>query len=116
DLAEQEPTIRGLGPTTTAAIERFRRSGTVASPGRTTNGAAMRALPVGWVLPHDQAERRRQVTIAMSRATHADPAALVAACVSATRSEEHTSELQSLAYLVCRLLLEKKNRMIPETP
>src|SRR2546423_3850177 len=29
----------------------------------------------------------------------------VRACV---RSEEHTSELQSLAYLVCRLLLEKK--------
>src|SRR2546425_6290406 len=27
-----------------------------------------------------------------------------------TRSEEHTSELQSLAYLVCRLLLEKKKR------
>src|SRR5687767_15676466 len=27
---------------------------------------------------------------------------------SAFRSEEHTSELQSLAYLVCRLLLEKK--------
>src|SRR2546425_7324036 len=26
------------------------------------------------------------------------------------RSEEHTSELQSLAYLVCRLLLEKKNK------
>src|SRR5205823_14104414 len=26
----------------------------------------------------------------------------------AARSEEHTSELQSLAYLVCRLLLEKK--------
>src|SRR5205823_11013334 len=28
------------------------------------------------------------------------------------RSEEHTSELQSLAYLVCRLLLEKKNSAI----
>src|SRR2546425_9458306 len=28
------------------------------------------------------------------------------------RSEEHTSELQSLAYLVCRLLLEKKKIMI----
>src|SRR2546425_9735813 len=27
------------------------------------------------------------------------------------RSEEHTSELQSLAYLVCRLLLEKKKRI-----
>src|SRR2546425_9699090 len=46
------------------------------------------------------------------------------------RSEEHTSELQSLAYLVCRLLLEKKKtkeqiqtwtgscveRAAPETP
>src|SRR2546425_354461 len=30
-----------------------------------------------------------------------------------TRSEEHTSELQSLAYLVCRLLLEKKIRKLP---
>src|SRR2546423_8297982 len=29
---------------------------------------------------------------------------------STARSEEHTSELQSLAYLVCRLLLEKKKR------
>src|SRR2546425_2754791 len=28
----------------------------------------------------------------------------------AERSEEHTSELQSLAYLVCRLLLEKKKK------
>src|SRR2546425_2495811 len=29
---------------------------------------------------------------------------------STSRSEEHTSELQSLAYLVCRLLLEKKKK------
>src|SRR2546425_9447242 len=29
---------------------------------------------------------------------------------SSFRSEEHTSELQSLAYLVCRLLLEKKKK------
>src|SRR2546423_7733696 len=29
--------------------------------------------------------------------------------ISSARSEEHTSELQSLAYLVCRLLLEKKD-------
>src|SRR3712207_7152354 len=28
------------------------------------------------------------------------------------RSEEHTSELQSRQYLVCRLLLEKKNKQI----
>src|SRR2546425_8453281 len=35
------------------------------------------------------------------------------------RSEEHTSELQSLAYLVCRLLLEKKkkqNTPLKKTP
>src|SRR2546423_7768436 len=31
------------------------------------------------------------------------------------RSEEHTSELQSLAYLVCRLLLEKKKKTNPKT-
>src|SRR2546425_2113851 len=31
------------------------------------------------------------------------------------RSEEHTSELQSLAYLVCRLLLEKKKMTIKTT-
>src|SRR5205823_8761146 len=29
-----------------------------------------------------------------------------------TRSEEHTSELQSLAYIVCRLLLEKKKKRL----
>src|SRR2546425_7817325 len=33
----------------------------------------------------------------------------------ARRSEEHTSELQSLAYLVCRLLLEKKKKRKHET-
>src|SRR2546425_9512843 len=34
------------------------------------------------------------------------------ASTDGTRSEEHTSELQSLAYLVCRLLLEKKKKPI----
>src|SRR2546425_6604035 len=33
-----------------------------------------------------------------------------AAAAAHERSEEHTSELQSLAYLVCRLLLEKKKK------
>src|SRR3712207_9015301 len=31
-----------------------------------------------------------------------------------SRSEEHTSELQSRQYLVCRLLLEKKNNLLLE--
>src|SRR5205823_14873466 len=44
----------------------------------------------------------------MTTATNQDdPSLLVHAYV---RSEEHTSELQSLAYLVCRLLLEKKKK------
>src|SRR3712207_8035592 len=37
------------------------------------------------------------------------------ACGRSSRSEEHTSELQSRQYLVCRLLLEKKNR-VPALP
>src|SRR3712207_7775801 len=39
------------------------------------------------------------------------------ASATGTRSEEHTSELQSRQYLVCRLLLEKKTSPIcPRTP
>src|SRR5687767_15621461 len=41
--------------------------------------------------------------------TYVAPQALVNVDHS-MRSEEHTSELQSLAYLVCRLLLEKKKK------
>src|SRR2546425_3764176 len=36
--------------------------------------------------------------------------------VNVARSEEHTSELQSLAYLVCRLLLEKKKKERSKPP
>src|SRR2546425_8966155 len=37
-----------------------------------------------------------------------DYGSIVGGALLCQRSEEHTSELQSLAYLVCRLLLEKK--------
>src|SRR3712207_6972397 len=37
--------------------------------------------------------------------------ACAAACKACGRSEEHTSELQSRQYLVCRLLLEKKKKV-----
>src|SRR5262245_14582418 len=36
-------------------------------------------------------------------------------CKSGSRSEEHTSELQSLRHLVCRLLLEKKKKIHSDT-
>src|SRR3712207_8663550 len=41
-----------------------------------------------------------------------NPARVVFDSLSELRSEEHTSELQSRQYLVCRLLLEKKNRHV----
>src|SRR2546429_7097666 len=37
-------------------------------------------------------------------------------CSTRTRSEEHTSELQSRLHLVCRLLLEKKKRNLANDP
>src|SRR5690625_5435441 len=36
-------------------------------------------------------------------------------CPRYTRSEEHTSELQSRGHLVCRLLLEKKNPLVGQS-
>src|SRR5690606_42030401 len=53
------------------------------------------AVPELQELGHGQADPRRCRRIAM-------------AALPATRSEEHTSELQSRENLVCRLLLEKK--------
>src|SRR3712207_7444724 len=41
-----------------------------------------------------------------------DGAGILTQIPDAFRSEEHTSELQSRQYLVCRLLLEKKNKHI----
>src|SRR2546425_6056031 len=49
----------------------------------------------------DPAEERQALAALRARS---------AARACRSRSEEHTSELQSLAYLVCRLLLEKKKK------
>src|SRR6266404_7074560 len=46
------------------------------------------------------------------RPTAPRPPAGNGAATPRERSEEHTSELQSLAYLVCRLLLEKKKKQL----
>src|SRR5437762_5366523 len=56
-----------------------------------------RGLLISWAMP----------------ATSSPRDAIFAACTSCDngRSEEHTSELQSPMYLVCRLLLEKKKTM-----
>src|SRR2546425_4694637 len=51
--------------------------------------------------------RGRATRAAMAQASR------IARLLGPERSEEHTSELQSLAYLVCRLLLEKKKTLPP---
>src|SRR3712207_8346361 len=53
-------------------------------------------------------ERREGITVDGERP---GPVAPRPAAQPDTRSEEHTSELQSRQYLVCRLLLEKKQRL-----
>src|SRR3989441_1952674 len=54
--------------------------------------------------------RSRSRTFVGSSSTTRIRASVEALALTA-RSEEHTSELQSLAYLVCRLLLEKKKKL-----
>jgi ADP-ribosylglycohydrolase len=88
-LSDQADRIPGLGPSTRAAIGRFRRTGELpdrggdADGGGNTNGAPMRALPVGWATPAHAAELRRRWTIELTRATHAGREAQAAACVAA---------------------------------
>ena len=82
-IAGQAPQIRGLGPSTQRAIEHFRTAGELPQEDGATNGAAMRALPIGWVTPLDAAERRRGLAIELSRATHPSAQAQCAACVIA---------------------------------
>src|SRR2546425_7882945 len=79
-----------------------------------TEGSTSRGMPRSRI--HSGRPRRRatagatrsQVTTACGAAVELSTMSASAKCSHASRSEEHTSELQSLAYLVCRLLLEKK--------
>src|SRR3712207_6923057 len=65
----------------------------------------------GEVLPLQPGEAEDDVEVVRALTLADQPVGLaVAARRAAVRSEEHTSELQSRQYLVCRLLLEKKNK------
>src|SRR3712207_8815480 len=67
-----------------------------ATASRMASGSCTDAV-TGWVI------------VRMSQVTWSSTCASSRVGSSSTRSEEHTSELQSRQYLVCRLLLEKKN-------
>src|SRR5436853_4842477 len=69
----------------------------------------IRRPPRSTLFPYTTLFRSKPVEPA-ARATSAAPAPAVP--VKTERSEEHTSELQSLRHLVCRLLLEKKKKKL----
>src|SRR5438309_3404481 len=68
------------------------------------------ALPIS-VRDSDRTRRPRHLSVRRRRQRHVRIGAADRGEFS--RSEEHTSELQSQFHLVCRLLLEKKNNQIP---
>ncbi len=83
-LAAHDPPVPGMGPSTRAALAQFRRTGAVPDDREgATNGAPMRALPVGWSVPPEQMDLLVARTVELTRATHRSPEALVAACVLA---------------------------------
>src|SRR3712207_7406463 len=80
----------GLAPPGQARVVRAGKNGAPA----VTDGPfpeAKEFLAGYWIVEVDRPERAYEIA------------------AKASRSEEHTSELQSRQYLVCRLLLEKKN-------
>src|SRR2546425_3024219 len=68
------------------------------------------ALPGAWLPPPGDRGRRRPLPLDRRRLGDREDGARPPDGAARRRSEEHTSELQSLAYLVCRLLLEKKKK------
>src|SRR2546425_9572028 len=69
----------------------------------------IRRPPRSTLFPYTTLFRSKEMALELKRICEKCGRTL-ASGVAYIRSEEHTSELQSLAYLVCRLLLEKKKK------
>jgi ADP-ribosyl-[dinitrogen reductase] hydrolase len=82
-LAKALPGMRGVGPTTQAAVRRFLVTDELHATDGSSIGAAMRSLPFGWATPVAAAAQRRELTIRLSRTTHGAPEAIISACVVA---------------------------------
>src|SRR5437899_8687366 len=85
----RRPPRSTLFPYTTLFRSLFVTMGLLAGSGQAAQGLGMIVFPFAFVSSEGEGED-----------DHPQP----------LRSEEHTSELQSLRHLVCRLLLEKKNK------
>src|SRR3989441_857943 len=86
----------------------------VEKAGSKTRGRTSAAIPrpsSSTASPHPPSEMR--TVTRRAPALRAFSSRLIRTSLTSSRSEEHTSELQSLAYLVCRLLLEKKKLSLP---
>src|SRR2546425_5461343 len=95
------PKLTTCCPTAAVGARRATRASTTPSSGPSTARRRLRAwcrrdmtVPIG-ILSTSAISRYERPSRSLNM-------------IIARRSEEHTSELQSLAYLVCRLLLEKK--------
>src|SRR5205823_2764512 len=91
-----------------------------AAPQAGRSGPKSRLLPaVHGVMSAESADRRLSAGVksrpVAQLAERRSPKPQVGGSIPNLRSEEHTSELQSLAYLVCRLLLEKKKKQKKKT-
>jgi ADP-ribosyl-[dinitrogen reductase] hydrolase len=82
-LARALPRMRGAGPSTRAAVQRFVQTGELRASEGSSIGAAMRVLPFGWITPVAARAQRRELTVRLSRTTHGAPAAIMSACVVA---------------------------------
>src|SRR3712207_8707514 len=84
------------------------RSGALVSTGlHATVSAVIHGLMLGMAVARVSVIHLAVVHPGVAAVTHH----LVLTRTTVGRSEEHTSELQSRQYLVCRLLLEKKNKI-----
>src|SRR5258707_11625125 len=70
----------------------------------------IRRPPRSTLFPYTTLFRSLPLRLVVHAGAHAGQKDTAAQLASLVRSEEHTSELQSRQYLVCRLLLEKKKK------
>src|SRR3712207_7455443 len=100
--------FRPVPPVARAAPEGHRRAAVTSPLLHLRPGDRPAGVPADLGRPHESVPVGRGLR---RRSAAGPPAAAAAAgsAAAAARSEEHTSELQSRQYLVCRLLLEKIN-------
>src|SRR5205814_9288507 len=80
----------------------------VSSPTFSADGKSIRVL-----VADDRSVYPAEVSLADGKVTRLIAPPIVLSSWDSARSEEHTSELQSLRHLVCRLLLEKRKNARP---